>query len=247
MATMQRWLTAQEYEKGYWATRSSLIGGGTTAQLDWYNWRAEQLTARLERLGLGHLGHGDSTVLEVGSGPVGLLAYLAARERISVDPLNDFYGTDPVLSARRSPGVSYRKGIGEDIPCTTGACDLVITENCIDHVQDVEGVGRELNRVARPGGILFLTVNCRTKGGYYVHRTMSRLRIDAGHPHTFTPERALAFVERHGFQPLQHDAESAWASYVADLRGPGWRTRLKAITGVSEYLFSIVARKVAPA
>ena len=244
MATTQRWQAAQTYEKAFWADQSSEIGSGSIAQFDWYRWRAEQLTARFQRLGLDHLSNAESTVLEVGSGPVGLLSFFPGRERISVDPLNSFYAADPVLSARRSSDVVYRTGVGENIPCSTGSCDLVIIENCIDHVQDLHGVGRELNRVLRPNGVLYLTVNCRTAGGYYVHRAMSRLRIDRGHPHTFTPSRALAFVHRHGFQPLHHEIESPWAAYVADLRGPGLRTRLKALSGVSEHLMTLIARKV---
>jgi SAM-dependent methyltransferase len=245
MATMQRWHAAQEYERAFWAGQSSQIVSGSISQFDWYRWRAEELTKLLRRLGLGELTNGDSTVLEVGSGPVGLLSFFTARQRISVDPLNSFYSSDPVLSARRSIDVSYRTGVGESIPCSTGSCDLVIIENCIDHVQDMEGVGRELKRVVRPNGILYLTVNCRSFAGYYVHRLMSRLGIDRGHPHTFTPSRALDFVERHGFEPLHHETGSPWAAHLADLRGPGLRTRLKAVTLVSEYLISIVARRAA--
>jgi SAM-dependent methyltransferase len=198
MATVQRWVAAQHYERDFWADTSSQIARGSVSQFDWYRWRAEQLAARLHELGLGYLTRGDASVLEVGSGPVGIVSYFPGGVRVAVDPLNSFYGADPVLCAMRSPGVDFRTGLGEDVPCATGSCDLVIIENCIDHVQDVHGVGRELNRVLRPGGVLYLNVNCRTAAGYYVHRAMSRLRIDTGHPHTFTPSRALAFVRRHG-------------------------------------------------
>lgn len=247
MATVQRWSAAQNYEKLFWADTSSQIMSGSATQFDWYRWRAEQLTARLRQLGLGDLTNGSATVLEVGSGPVGIVSYFNGRQRIAVDPLNSFYGTDPVLCALRCGDVDYRTGLGENVPCDTGSCDFVIIENCIDHVQDVHGVGRELYRVLRPNGVLYLNVNCRTTAGYYVHRAMSRLRIDTGHPHTFTPDRALEFVERHGFEPLHSEAASAWAAHLEDLRGPGLRTRMKALCGVSEYVFKVIARKKAAA
>jgi SAM-dependent methyltransferase len=243
MATVQRWVAAQHYERNFWADASSQIARGAGTQFDWYRWRADQLARRLSTLGLGHLANGSATVLEVGSGPVGIVSYFSGRVRIAVDPLNSFYGTDPVLSATRARDVDYRTGLGENIPCETGSCDLVIIENCIDHVQDIHSVGRELNRVLRPGGVLYLNVNCRTAAGYYVHRAMSRLRIDTGHPHTFTPGRALAFVRHHGFEPLGSEAASALTAHLEDLRGPGLRMRLKALSGVSEYVFKVYARK----
>jgi SAM-dependent methyltransferase len=243
MATVQRWVAAQDYERNFWADASSKIARGARSQFDWYRWRAEQLEQRLSALELGHLASGNATVLEVGCGPVGIVSYFPGRVRIAVDPLNSFYGTDPVLSATRSPGVDYRTGLGESVPCETGSCDLVIIENCIDHVQDIHSVGRELNRVLRPGGVLYLNVNCRTAAGYYVHRAMSRLRIDTGHPHTFTPDRAVAFVRRHGFEPLGSEAASAWTAHLNDLGAPSLRARLKALSGVSEYVFKVYARK----
>lgn len=243
MATVQRWVAAQDYEKLYWADASSQIVSGSVGQFDWYRWRAEQLTARLQSLGFGHLTNGSATVLEVGSGPVGIVSYFNGRHRIAVDPLNSYYATNEVLCARRSTEVDYRTGVGEKIPCASASCDLVIIENCIDHVHDVHGVGRELFRVLRPNGVLYLNVNCRTTGGYYVHRAMSRLRIDTGHPHTFTPERAIGFVERHGFQPMASESASAWQAHLHDLRASEMRTRLKALCGVSEYVFKVYARK----
>jgi SAM-dependent methyltransferase len=243
MATVQRWVAAQHYERDFWADASSQIASGSASQFDWYRWRADQLAARLSAMGLGHLSSGDATVLEVGSGPVGIVSSFSGRVRIAVDPLNAYYGADPILSAMRAPDVEYRTGLGENIPCQTASCDLVIIENCIDHVQDIHGVGKELNRVLRPGGVLYLNVNCRTAAGYYVHRAMSRLRIDTGHPHTFTPDRAVAFVRRYGFEPLDSESASAWKAHLDDLRGPGLRTRLKALSGVSEYVFKVYARK----
>src|SRR4029079_11048583 len=122
MATVQRWAAAQHYERSFWADTSSQIARGSVTHFDWYRGRAEQLVDRLHRLGLGHVTKGDATVLEGGAGPVGIVSHFAGRVRIAVDPLNTFYGTDPVLSATRARDVDYRTGVGEDIPCATGSC-----------------------------------------------------------------------------------------------------------------------------
>lgn len=243
MVTSERWHAAQRYERGYWEREADEIASGALEQMDWYRWRAEALAERLDDLGLAHLTSGAARVLEVGPGPVGIASYFPARHRISVDPLEKFYGSDPVLSALRSPGVEYRRGTGEQLPCESASFDLAIVENCIDHVRDMDAVMRELRRVLAADGVVFLAVNCRTPMGYVVHRVLSRLRIDPGHPHTFTARRALALVRRSGFRVLGHAVGSYVEALREDLSSRRTYRRVKALAGISEFVASIVARR----
>jgi SAM-dependent methyltransferase len=241
MVTAARWKAAQEYELGYWEAQARAIRGGTASQLEWYRWRAEQLIDRLERLGIGRLVAGDAAVVEIGSGPVGLVTYFPAAERVAVDPLADQYARSADLCALRDPAVDYRAGLGERLPCPDAAYDLAIIENCIDHVQDVGAVMRELRRVLKPGGVLYLTVNNRTRFGYPVHRLLSRLRLDPGHPHTFTPRRTRGLLEGYGFRIADLQFGSYRKAWLEDLRAPGFKPRLKAALGISEYLGDALA------
>lgn len=243
MVSAQRWGQAQAYERGYWERQASAIAVGAAAQLDWYRWRAEQLIERLRVLGLPHHTNGSARVLEVGSGPVGVSAFYPARERLAIDPLADIYAEIPELSALRSPEVTYRKGMGESLPAATKGYDLVMIENCIDHVRSIEEVMTELERVLRPGGILYLTVNCRTSWGFLVHRLLSRLGIDRGHPHTFTADRARSLVSRGPFDLLWFEVGSPAAARHEDLASPDRRTRLKGVLGVSEFVASALAQR----
>ncbi|SRR6266852_1448319 len=242
---MSRWRTAQQYEQGYWEGVAARISEGSVSQLDWYRWRADQLMLKLQSLGINHLETGEAAVLEVGSGPIGVVPFVNAKERVAVDPLEPFYGRNPVLTALRTDGVQYRAGLGEKLPCETGRYDVAIIENCIDHVQNPQAVRAELARVLKPDGILYLTVNCRSPWGYVVHRVLSRLRLDPGHPYTFTPSRASVFVENGGFRILSRDVGSYAEAWRADWRAAETRARLKAILGVSEFLFSTVSQRVA--
>jgi len=217
---------------------------GAASQLDWYRWRADQLMLKLSSLGLGTLETGEAAVVEVGSGPIGVVPFLKATERVAVDPLEPFYTRNAVLTALRTDGVQYRAGVGEKLPCETGRYDVAIIENCIDHVQNPRAVRTELRRVLKPDGILYLTVNCRSPWGYVVHRVLSRLRLDPGHPHTFTPGRASTFVENGGFRILSRDVGSYVEAWRADWSAVEARARLKAILGVSEFLFSTVSQRV---
>ena len=166
MVTQERWQRAQQYEAGYWdrAEKADEVAAQAPA---WYGWRAERLVEQLRATGLSRLVDGSARVIEVGSGPVGVAKYFPARTRVAVDPLDRLYASNPGLAMHRTLDVDYREGRGESLPCESDSFDLAIIENCIDHVQDMDAVMRELRRVLRPSGVLYLTVNCRSPKGYW--------------------------------------------------------------------------------
>ena len=241
MVSPARWQRAQQYERGYWETLAGRIASGSVSQLNWYGWRAEQLGIRLRASGLSQLVDGSARVVEVGCGPIGVVSFFAAAQRVAVDPLESYYGANPTLASLRNPAVDYREGRVESLPCASGQFDLAIIENCIDHVRDVQGGMRELRRVLRPGGALYLTVNCRSKWGFVMHRALSRLRIDAGHPHTFTPPRARALLASHGFRIIDFQVGSYAEARDEDLHASERRARIKGLLGISEFVASAVA------
>ena len=244
MVSVARWRAAQRYERGFWERNAAQIAAGAVSQLDWYAWRAKQLAERLRRLGYRELVGGGARSVEIGSGPVGIVAYFPGAVRVAVDPLEHFYRQDPVLTARRPPDVQYTDGVGEHLPCPSGGFDLVIIDNCIDHVRDVTAVMREIARVLRPGGVLYLEVNCRSPWGFLVHRILSRLRIDAGHPHTFTPKRLLALVGKGPLRLRAFEADSASEARRAQLASPDFKSRLKGLLGSSDFATALVAERL---
>jgi len=247
MVSSSRWQRAQRYERDYWSSVATSIAAGSVSQLNWYQWRADELVRKLRALDLGRLTEGQARVVEVGSGPVGIAGFFPAAERVAIDPLEPYYASNPTLTTLRSPLVEYRPGAAESLPCESGRYDLAIIENCIDHVRDVEGAMRELKRVLTPDGALYITVNCRTRWGFVAHRTLSRLRVDAGHPYTFTPHRARRLLRDHGWHSLQFEVGSYTAALREDLAGPELRARLKGLLGISEFLVSAVAQPQAVA
>ncbi len=243
MASTARWKKAQEYEQGYWQQAAEQAAHGVMAQVDFYDWRAGELTRRLREAGLDSLTDGSRRFVELGSGPVGLLPFLKAAEKVAVDPLNKFYAQNEALTRLRTPDVRYVEAGGEAVPLEAGRYDLAIIENCIDHVQDMAGVMNELRRLLGDGGILYITVNSRSRIGYYIHRVLANLALDPGHPHTFTEERFKAMLSRFGFELLRFEAGSWFQAWREDLAAPSRRAKLKAALGVSEYLLSAIARK----
>src|SRR5437899_6265651 len=145
MVSTARWQRAQQYERGYWASLATRIADGSTSQLDWYRWRAEQLVLRLRALGLERLVNRGARVIEVGCGPVGVAAFFPAAERMAVDPLERTTPPTP-LAALRDPAVDYREGSVEALPCESGHYDPGIIPTCRAHVRRMHAAMPRLRR-----------------------------------------------------------------------------------------------------
>ena len=244
MVSKTRWDIAQQYEKNYWDSASRQIESGEQHGLGWYEWRAGKLAERMQAAFAGQvpasIGH---AVLEVGSGPVGIISYLKAEQRIAIDPLQDFYRTRPELIRHRDARVDYRTGGAECLPFADGQFDMVILDNVIDHVLDADGVMREIWRVLRKDGVLYFSVNLHPAVGAVLHRIVSWLKIDRGHPHTFTLPKVRRFLNAHGFDVRHEDWEDYAECRRADLTSANLKDRLKALGGLSEFLCTCVATR----
>lgn len=235
-----RWLSAQQYEQSFWARLAADIAAGARAQLDWYGWRARQLEQRLAAL--TDLRTDNGKVLEIGSGPIGIINFLSARERVAVDPLEQFYRTTPSLVNLRQPGVTYLAGTGEQLPVKTGSCSLVIIDNVIDHTQAPGRILNEIHRVLQPYGCLYLSVNVHKLWGALLHKLLAGLRIDRGHPYTFTSGSLLRLLDAHGFTVVGESIDDYAAARSEDRRAPALRARVKGYTGLSEFSHAVVCR-----
>ena len=245
MISQDRWKRAQSYEQGFWQGVAERAAKGSYDQIAFYEWRAGELMKRLARLGLDGIPNEHSHVLELGSGPVGVVGFLPGSEKVAVDPLNTYYASDENLTELRKPDVDYVAAGGEDVPLDSERYDLVIMENCIDHTHDPIAVMGEIYRLLRPGGVLYLTVNGRSRPGYWMHRMLARLALDPGHPHTYTSARFRRMILDFDFDILDFEEHSWKKAWIQDLRSDKNRDRLKGLLFVSEHLLAAVARKPA--
>jgi hypothetical protein len=97
--------------------------------------------------------------------------------------------------------------------------------------------------VLKSGGFLYLTVNARSRPGYWMHRILARLALDPGHPHTFTERRLKRLLQSHGFNLVDFQTGSWWKAWRHDLFAAGWKGKAKGLLAVSEYVLSAVSRK----
>lgn len=100
----------------------------------------------------------DKIVADVGCGPFGgLSSKIKCSKYIAVDVLANDY------KKMGKSSVAIVKGdLRKNLPIENGTCDYVICTNAIDHVPDVKHSMKELSRILKVGGILFLHVHLRT-------------------------------------------------------------------------------------
>jgi SAM-dependent methyltransferase len=196
VADRKRWDKAQGYEKRHWERAAKEVAGGME-DLEWYRTRAERVMGLLDGNDI-HPSE-DSTVAEIGSGPVGIIGFLPGKEKYAIDPLMAFYDSENSLTARRDPAVRYIEAKGENIPIPEAACDLVVIDNCLDHCEDPGKVLDECRRILKGDGHLYLTLNVRNAIGWVVRNAMEVFEIDPGHPHSYYAGRLRRLIAGHGF------------------------------------------------
>ena len=239
-----RWLKAQEYEQAFWRRQAAGIEDGTGGQLDWYDWKANQLEARLASVPNARPRAGR--VLEIGSGPIGIVNSLEWGERYAIEPLERFYRQTSSLTKLRKPGSTYLAGTGERLPLRDGAFSLVIIDNVIDHTYAPAKILQEIARVLETAGYLYLVVNVHTRWGAILHGLLAALRIDKGHPYTFTSPRLRRLLVRWGFTILREEVEDYGQVKRTNCRSRRLKERLKGYLGLSEFQHFVLCSKKAP-
>ena len=96
--------------------------------------------------------HAGMRVLDVGCGPGGLTAELAARvgadHVAGIDPAPQF----AAACRERNPGADVREGVAEELPWADDAFDAALSSLVVAFMADADAGLREMARVTRPGG-----------------------------------------------------------------------------------------------
>lgn len=240
--TNDRWQAAQEYEKKHWQELADRIAGSAGNTLRWYRWKAGQLEECLTK----HIGSAEplrDTVIEVGSGPIGIVNYLETRDAAAIDPLMSFYNKKPELTELRREGVRFISAKGEQIPEEDGKYAFAIIDNCIDHTQEPGRVMSELYRVLRPGGYVYFVVNVHGPIGIHLRKVVNGLRLDEGHPHSYTAGSASELITGAGFRIIHEERENPWRVIGKNLVSRRLRDKVKVALGISEYVYTALAQK----
>jgi len=242
VVNLRRWLKAQDYERVFWKRVEDRIVSGASSQLSWYGWKASEMEKRL-------VGYFDderrkgAKVLEVGSGPIGIVSFLKWGERYTIDPLEDFYQSNLVLTQLRNSAVHYGKGQGENLPFENSYFSLVILDNALDHAHKAEDILKEIHRVLSANGLLYLAVNLHTRWGAFPHAIFSKLKIDAGHPYTFTLNSIRDFIQQCQFCILLESINDYYQAREQVRKSSSLKDKIKGYSGLSEFIYYAICSK----
>jgi len=160
--------------------------------------------------GLDPQGFGGLTAVEFGGGLHGILPLINARRRINVDPLVEPGVRHGVLNIRAK---------GEECPLSTDLADVVFCRNVLNHVEDPNRFLRQIARVLKPTGRLYLSLHLEPRGLL--------------HPHAFTPEGVREAVSAHFVveKTLQSTTRKLFGGDYEDKAVWGCVARLREMTG----------------
>ena len=238
----KRWNIAQSYEQGYWKRIADRIASDAGNQLTWYEWKASQFEQKLSIVA-NKVNKKNCRILEIGSGPIGIVTYLEWGERYALDPLGDFYGAHPELVALRNKNVHYLTGKGEEISFPDKYFSVVIIDNVLDHVSEPFTVLKEIRRVLANDGVLYIELNIHTFWGYLLHTLLAKLKIDKGHPYSFTSSKIRQCLNEYGFGVMKEFINDYYEASKADRESDSVKSKLKGYSGLSEFIYCAVSSK----
>ena len=221
MKTKSRWEIAQQYEKEWWDTRREHI------DCDFYRAYAQELERQLA----GILAIQEETpILEIGSGAAGIITFLPSEIKCAIDPLEYFYGSVPGFVKARDSRVEYHTAKAEALPFENNRFRMIIMDNVLDHCDDLNSIFAEMSRVLQGAGIVYLRLNVYTFWGKFVRKLVEKLKIDPGHPYTFTIRSLRSIVEDHQFDMIKMEEPGFWRTWRKELRSLKPKEWLKAVT-----------------
>jgi SAM-dependent methyltransferase len=186
-------------ELGFWVrivkqTAQQELGG--PFEQVYGGWQHDRIKELGDFLGVGGL-EGAATwaatrsAVEIGAGPYPSIACVKWNRSVAVDPIADGYVAEDLLPRNCHCGsLTYINAPGENVPLPSGFADIVVIENCLDHVDDPGAVLRECNRLLPKGGLLWLLVDLMDYS-------------DHMHPNPFSEQKLRDLLRREGFEPVK--------------------------------------------
>jgi ubiquinone/menaquinone biosynthesis C-methylase UbiE len=186
-----RWNKAQEYELRWWQKRHKVIN------LSYLQKFADELMRDLS----AYIKFDNSLkILEIGSGPAGIVTHLPGNVRIGIDPLENFYSSISEYSQYRDKNVKYFNTKGEKLEFENSYFNLVIIDNVLDHCEDPNLVISEVKRVLRNDGVIYFKQNVYHTAGKFIRNLLELVQFDKGHPYNFTTNDLYKLFDNNGLK-----------------------------------------------
>ncbi len=188
---LQRWAQAQQGETQFWQDWMHVSSDlGDTKWLQ-YVLKYFELT--------DSQNFGTEALIDLGSGPVGILTRLQASYRIAIDPLPIDTIDNHILRIKRP---------GENTGLPSAIADRIFIYNLLQHVISPEHVLAECERLLKPGATAYLLEQLN-------------LPTDLEHPHSLKLDMFDNWVRKHGFQIMKRTIQNDYILSSSSPARPG--------------------------
>jgi len=175
------------------------------------------LVHRATRVALG----AECSVLQIAAGPCDVIDHWREGDKHAIDPLAEEYKER--FHVLQDPTVKYVAGYAENMPYEDDYFDLVIIRNELDHLNDPDAALREVFRVMKPTGALYLWLYIYTRRCSLVYRLVNaltdRYRVE---PWFFTLPRIERILRRNRFEPYCPAVEDLQQKLSPGSQSPLW-------------------------
>lgn len=217
--TTTRWDLAQKYEKNWWKKQEKGIG---TSYFENSAAEIKEVFDSFSQLS------DDIKILEIGSGAFGIVSFIHdSKNRVGIDPLEYYYGTVPEFTDKRDKNVRYLTAKGEDIPFDE-FFDIIILDNVLDHCENPQKVISEVKRLSKKGTLVFFRQNTYNLYGKLMRGIMELVKIDKGHPFTFTKSEVRKFFSKE-YLLLDFKRFGYFPTWLYELKSKSLKDKIKAV------------------
>lgn len=234
MTNKNRWNKAQNYEKNWWQQRHNSI------DLSYLKRFADDLMNATSQF---HTYNDNSKILEIGSGPAGIITHLPGKLRCAIDPLDDFYASVPEYSKYRDKKVQYSNAKGEELPFDDNTFNLIIIDNVLDHCQEPEQVLREVNRVLENDGIIYFKQNVYHSIGKVIRNLLEKIEFDKGHPHNYTKKDIHQLFDSYNYKLLSLTERGHFKQLLVELKMRNLKAFLRVLTFMTRDKITMILKK----
>jgi SAM-dependent methyltransferase len=151
---------AQLYELSFWRY-VAIHGYTTTPAIDFPKMQGDMMISCFNRTGWSLADLKSAAIVEIGSGPLGMIEYLPGRRKEAFDPLIPHY--QKLFHKAQSGQVRYHSDLDQLLARGKGQFDLGICFNVLDHTTDPRGLLAAYMSLIKQGGRFLFQVN--TVGG----------------------------------------------------------------------------------
>jgi len=191
-----RWEEAQTHEARFWDQIAVRERPATDPMYVYWKKHSE---AQYEKFLKHHRQQPPVSCLELGSGNIPRTFFVPAKFKFALDPLMSkqaHYFPDVYA------GIVCLDAMGESIPLRDSCIDYAVLSNCLDHFSQPQLALREVFRVLRPDGVVFIALETFLLPWKLWHKWRDRT-----HPHRWSAREQKRLIAANGGKILEFEVD----------------------------------------